>query len=191
MAKIGRPGLPSDRRQQVWEMWKVGHSISDIAREVGSPPGSIFSILLPFGGIYQPPQQRRPGCLTLADREEISRGLAVGESYRSIGLRLGRSDVDDQPWRLLGAGAAAGIEPSMLMTELGAARVARSLAYLRSARSCGPSSPPSSQRTGRGHRRHPARRVVATLPNPLRSKPDVGDPEVGVGVGESLTAQRL
>lgn len=53
MAKIGRPGLPSERRQQVWEMWKVGHSISDIAREVGSPPGSIFSILLPFGGIIR------------------------------------------------------------------------------------------------------------------------------------------
>jgi len=90
LAKIGRPGLPSERRQQVWEMWKVGHSISDIAREVGSPPGSIFSILLPFGGIYQAPQRRRPGCLTLSDREEISRGLAVGESYRSIGLRLDR-----------------------------------------------------------------------------------------------------
>ncbi|MCA1695419.1 MAG: helix-turn-helix domain-containing protein [Actinobacteria bacterium] len=90
MAKIGRPGLPSEQRQRVWEMWRVGHSISDIAREVGSPPGSIFSILLPFGGIYQAPQRRRPGCLTLSDREEISRGLAVGESYRSIGVRLGR-----------------------------------------------------------------------------------------------------
>lgn len=85
MAKIGRPGLPSERRQQVWEMWKVGHSISDIAREVGSPPGSIFSILLPFGGIYQAPQRRRSGCLTLSDREEISRGLAVGESYGRSG----------------------------------------------------------------------------------------------------------
>ena len=55
MAKIGRPGLPSDRRQQVWEMWKAGSSISEVARAVGSPPGSVFSILLPFGGIYQAP----------------------------------------------------------------------------------------------------------------------------------------
>lgn len=52
MAKIGRPGLPSDRRQEVWERWKAGDSISEISRAVGSPPGSIFSILLPFGGIY-------------------------------------------------------------------------------------------------------------------------------------------
>ena len=73
MAKIGRPGLPSDRRQQVWEMWRAGSSLSEISRTVGSPPGSIFSILLPYGGFYQPPQRRRPGCLCLAEREEISR----------------------------------------------------------------------------------------------------------------------
>ena len=59
MAKIGRPGLPSDRRQQVWEMWKDGSSISEISRPVGSPPGSTFSILLPYGGLNQAPQRRR------------------------------------------------------------------------------------------------------------------------------------
>jgi hypothetical protein len=52
MAKTGRPGLPSDKRQQVWEMWKAGKSISVIAQTVGSPAGSIFSILRPFGRIY-------------------------------------------------------------------------------------------------------------------------------------------
>jgi IS30 family transposase len=119
VAKIGRPGLPSGRRQQVWQRWRAGDSISAISREVGSPPGSIFSILLPFGGIYQAPQRRRPGALSLAEREEISRGLAAGESYRGIGRRLGRPastisrevaknngprryraiDADDRAWR--------------------------------------------------------------------------------------------
>jgi hypothetical protein len=51
MAKIGRPGLPSVRRRQVWEMRKAGASISAIAKAVGSLPGSIVSIYLPFGGI--------------------------------------------------------------------------------------------------------------------------------------------
>ena len=91
MAKIGRPGLPSDKRQQVWEMWKRGDSISVIALAVGSPSGSIFSILLPFGGIYQAPQRRRSTALSLTEREEISRGLAAAESLRSIRRRLGRA----------------------------------------------------------------------------------------------------
>lgn len=91
MAKIGRPGLPSAKRQLVWEMWREGNSISEISRTVGSPPGSIFSILLPYGGIYQPPQKRRLGCLSLAEREEISRGVAAGLSYRAIAASLGRS----------------------------------------------------------------------------------------------------
>ena len=119
MSKIGRPGLPAEERQWVWDMWKSGSSISEIARSVGSPPGSVFSILRPKGGIYQPPQKRRGGALSLADREEISRGLAAGDSYRQIGRRLGRPastisrevgqnkgrkryraiDADDRAWR--------------------------------------------------------------------------------------------
>lgn len=119
MAKIGRPGLPSDKRQQVWERWKAGDSISMIAQAVGSPAGSIFSILLPFGGIYQPPQRRRSTALTLTEREEISRGVAANESLRAIGRQLGRpastisreiarnrgiakyraTDADDRTWR--------------------------------------------------------------------------------------------
>ena len=119
MAKIGRPGLPSEKRQLVWEMWRAGGSLSEIARTVGSPPGSIFSILLPYGGFYQRPQRRRPGTLTLQEREEISRGIAAGKSFRSIARKLGRSpstitrevaknkgvrryravDADDRAWR--------------------------------------------------------------------------------------------
>src|SRR5215210_3155644 len=42
------------------------------------------------GGI-SPPQRRRRGCaLTSSEREEISRGLAAGESLRAIAARLGR-----------------------------------------------------------------------------------------------------
>lgn len=119
MAKIGRPGLPSDKRQQVWELRKQGKSISEIARTIGSPAGSIFSIFLPLGGYYQAPQRRRTTALTLLEREEISRGLAAQESCRAIGRRLGRPastitreiarnrgggryravDADDRTWR--------------------------------------------------------------------------------------------
>ena len=54
VANSGCLGLPSEKRQRVWEMWRAGQSISKIASWVGSPAGSIFSILLPFGGIRHP-----------------------------------------------------------------------------------------------------------------------------------------
>lgn len=119
MAKIGRPGLPDAERQRVWDLWKTGYGYSEISAQVGSPPGSIFSILLPKGGIYQPQAKRRKGTLTRAEREEISRGISAGQSLRAIGRRLGRPastisrevarnkgranyravDADDRSWR--------------------------------------------------------------------------------------------
>jgi hypothetical protein len=93
VVNIGRLGLPSDGREQMRELWKAGSSISEVSRTAGSPPRSIFSILLPFSGFYQPPKRRRPGTLSLVEREEISRGLDAGESSRTIGCRLGRSDL--------------------------------------------------------------------------------------------------
>lgn len=80
MAKIGRPGLSDDQRRRVWELWKQGHTFSEIARLVDRPPGSIFSILQSRGGIYYPKPTARASALTLAEREEISRGLAKGLS---------------------------------------------------------------------------------------------------------------
>jgi IS30 family transposase len=100
-------------------MWKAADSISVIAKTVGSPAGSIFSILLPLGEFYRPPPRRRAGTLSVTEREEISRGLAAGDSYRAIGRRLGRPasticrevdrnkgrmkyravDADDRAWR--------------------------------------------------------------------------------------------
>ena len=43
MAKIGRPGMPSATRQQVWEMWKTGDSLSVIAPEERRAPDPIFT----------------------------------------------------------------------------------------------------------------------------------------------------
>ena len=37
MAKIGRPGLSDDQRRRVWELWKQGHTFSEIARLIGRP----------------------------------------------------------------------------------------------------------------------------------------------------------
>jgi IS30 family transposase len=75
----------------LWERWRAGESISDIARALQKPPGSIHGMLEAAGGISPPERRRRRCVLTPAEREEISRGLATGESLRAIACRLGCS----------------------------------------------------------------------------------------------------
>ncbi len=91
MARLGRPGgLSAAGKKELWERWRAGESVSDIARALKKPPGSIHGMLRATGGI-SPPQRRRRRCaLTPAEREEISRGLASGDSMRAIAARLGR-----------------------------------------------------------------------------------------------------
>ena len=48
-------------------------------------------MLAPTGGIRPPPRRRSRLALTLAEREEISRGIACKLSLRAIATRLGRA----------------------------------------------------------------------------------------------------
>jgi len=91
VAGLDRPLLSVACKKELWDRWKGGESISDVARTLEKPPGSIHGVLKATGGTA-PPQRRRPRwALTLAEREEISRGLAAGHSMRVVAARLGRS----------------------------------------------------------------------------------------------------
>jgi IS30 family transposase len=75
----------------LWGRWRGGESISVISRQLGKPPGSVFTVLKHHGGIAPEPRKYRAGSLTMAEREGISRGLHAGESYRMIAVFLGRA----------------------------------------------------------------------------------------------------
>src|SRR6056297_483722 len=91
MARLGRPGLSDDQKAEVWHRWRKGEGYSDIGRAIAKHPASVFGVLRLQGG-YTPAARTRSGNhLTLADREEISRGLSAGWSMREIARQLGRA----------------------------------------------------------------------------------------------------
>ena len=78
-------------RVEIWRQWKAGYSTRDIGRALGRKFGSIYMLLAPCGGIRPRERKRAPRTLTLAEREEISRGLASDASIRQIAERLRRA----------------------------------------------------------------------------------------------------
>lgn len=83
--------MNDDRKAIIWNHWENGDPMNVIAKSINKPPATIFSYLRYHGGI-QPRQRTRSGkCLTIEEREEISRGLAVDLSIRAIAMRLHRS----------------------------------------------------------------------------------------------------
>ena len=79
------------QKAEIWNRWQRGESLNSIGRLFDRPSSSIFNMLAPTGGIRPPPRQRSCLALTLAEREEISRGLACRLSLRAIATQLGRS----------------------------------------------------------------------------------------------------
>lgn len=83
--------LTPEAIDQVWLRLRAGQAAKPTARELGLCTGTVRAYLLRCGGIRPEPRRRAPGRLSLAEREEISRGLAAGRSIRVIAAGLGRS----------------------------------------------------------------------------------------------------
>jgi len=81
----------SAQSAEIWERWKKGEGLKAIAQTLGTGHSSIFAHMRPSGGIRPPLRHRSRLALTLAEREEISRGLVAGRSLRSIARDLGRA----------------------------------------------------------------------------------------------------
>lgn len=83
--------LTSQAIDQLWVRLKAGEAAKPTARALGLCTGTVRAYLIRCGGIRPEPRRRAADRLSLADREEISRGLAAGESIRSISARVGRA----------------------------------------------------------------------------------------------------
>ena len=79
------------QKSEMWDRWQRGESLSSIGRRFDRASSSIFPHLALTGGIRPPVRKRSRLALSLEEREEISRGLAVDRSLRSIARDLRRS----------------------------------------------------------------------------------------------------
>jgi IS30 family transposase len=83
--------LSAAQRADVWRRWKAGESLHEIGRACDKPHNCIRCVLLPSGGIAPTARRRSDLALTLAEREDISRGIASGSSIRTIASSLDRA----------------------------------------------------------------------------------------------------
>jgi IS30 family transposase len=88
MTQGKRSRLSPAQRADIWTRWKAGQTLHEIGRAYGKPHLTIRKVLLPRGGIPPIARRRSRLALTLAQREDISRGIASGWSLREIARHL-------------------------------------------------------------------------------------------------------
>ena len=108
MEGTARIWFTPQQRAELWERWKNGQCVADIARALERRNKSgVYRILALNGGMTPEPRRRATGALRLEEREEISRGIAAGRSMRRIaqGLRRSPATVSREIRRNGGCGA--------------------------------------------------------------------------------------
>jgi IS30 family transposase len=75
----------------MWDRWRKGDSLEKIAQLFDRTHSSVGCIFRRTGGIRPPKRTRSRRALSLAEREEISRGVVAGRSLRSIAAALNRA----------------------------------------------------------------------------------------------------
>ena len=91
MGQRYRYGFTSAEKTELWDRWQRSESLSAIGRVFRKPSSSVYSHLSPHGGIRPAPRRRSRLALTLSEREEISRGIAMQQSIRAMARMLGRA----------------------------------------------------------------------------------------------------
>jgi len=90
-----RPGrlatITEAQREELWRRYKAGETILGIGRALSQRPTNIHRVLQASGGIAPPQRSRSPRVLSFGEREEISRGIAAGDTFRAIARSLNRA----------------------------------------------------------------------------------------------------
>jgi len=87
----GDRSLTPAERLEIRQRVAAGERVASVAAAVGRTRRSVARVLNRSGGLPPRPTGRSALRLSAAEREEISRGLRVGESLRRIAAGLGRS----------------------------------------------------------------------------------------------------
>lgn len=78
-------------KTEIWDRIEAGQSPAFVATAFGRYPSAIRALQMATGGVRPSPRRRRAHSLSLAEREEISRGLSAGMSLRTIAAQLDRA----------------------------------------------------------------------------------------------------
>ena len=79
------------QKSDLWRRWKAGQSLHEIGRAFGKSHSSIRCVVSLHGGFVPAVRRRSRLARTLAEREDISRGIASGSPLREITRRLDRA----------------------------------------------------------------------------------------------------
>ena len=91
MKRRKRITYPDEDKTIMWDRWQKGETLGSIAKLFGRYHSSVGHIIAESGGIRPAPRCRSSRCLSLSEREEISRGIAQGQSIRIIAAFLNRA----------------------------------------------------------------------------------------------------
>jgi IS30 family transposase len=91
MIEPKRRGLSAEQKAELWKRWKAGQSLNEIGRALGKDHVVVHFVLARHGGIAPAARRRSRRVLTLAEREDISRGIASGCSMRIVAQGLHRA----------------------------------------------------------------------------------------------------
>ncbi|MHA3378869.1 transposase, partial [Yersinia enterocolitica] len=91
MKRRTRINYTPEQKAIIWDRYKQGDSLHDIARMFDRYHSSIMPTIHQTGGYRPPVRKRHPLALSLDEREEISRALVTKISIRAIANKLSRA----------------------------------------------------------------------------------------------------